>query len=158
MELSRALLNEAALSLAPVSVILMDIDFFKNINDRYGHHYGDMALQHIVTVCSSHLREGDIFGRYGGEEFVLCLPGTSLKQAALLSESMRKDIERSSISTLSGPIHVTASFGVVEARGKNLSLEDLLSEADHALYTSKRNGRNAVHVSSGSSITHFTPV
>ncbi|KWX73668.1 hypothetical protein AMQ84_21565 [Paenibacillus riograndensis] len=158
MELSRGLLNEAAFSLAPVSVILLDIDFFKSINDRYGHHYGDIALQHIVTVCSSHLREGDIFGRYGGEEFVLCLPETSLKQAALLSESIRKDIERSSISAISGPIHVTASFGVVEARGKNLSLEDLLSEADHALYTSKRNGRNAVHVSSGSSITPFTPV
>ncbi|KWX87244.1 hypothetical protein AMQ83_14245 [Paenibacillus riograndensis] len=74
MELSRGLLNEAAFSLAPVSVILLDIDFFKSINDRYGHYYGDIELQHIVTVCSRHLREGDIFGRYGGDEFVLCLP------------------------------------------------------------------------------------
>ncbi|OKP85355.1 hypothetical protein A3844_16330 [Paenibacillus helianthi] len=158
MELSRQLLEEASLNLTPVSVILLDIDFFKSINDRYGHHYGDMALQHIVAVCSKHLREGDIFGRYGGEEFVLCLPGTPLKQAALLSEAIREDIERSSVYTISGSIHVTASFGVVDSSSKNLSLEELLSEADHALYTSKRNGRNAVHVSSGSSITHFTPV
>ncbi|MHA6534770.1 histidine kinase N-terminal 7TM domain-containing diguanylate cyclase [Paenibacillus sp. BAC0078] len=158
MELSRELLAEADLSLAPVSIILLDIDFFKSINDRYGHHYGDMALQHIVSVCSRHLREGDIFGRYGGEEFVLCLPGTPLKQAAALSETIRGDIERSPLQTISGAINVTASFGAVEAFRKNISLEELLSEADHALYTSKRNGRNAVHISSGSSITHYTPV
>lgn len=158
MELSQKLLEEAALSLAPVSIILLDIDFFKNINDRYGHHYGDMALQHIVGVCSRHLREGDIFGRYGGEEFVLCLPGTALKQAAALAEAIRGDIELSPLQTLSGAINVTASFGAVEAFQKNASLEELLSEADHALYTSKRNGRNAVHISSGSRITHYTRV
>ncbi|MBW4082129.1 histidine kinase N-terminal 7TM domain-containing protein [Paenibacillus sp. S150] len=158
MELSRRLLEDAPGSLTPVSVILLDIDFFKSINDRYGHHYGDMALQHVVAVCNRHLREGDIFGRYGGEEFVLCLPGTSLKQAALLSEAIRKDIEHSSIYTISGSINVTASFGVAEAFRDNLSLEELLSEADHALYSSKRNGRNAIHLSSGSAITHFTPV
>lgn len=158
MELSRQRLAEAADQAAPFSVILLDIDFFKSINDRYGHQYGDMALQHVVGVCSRHVREEDIFGRYGGEEFVICLPGTPLKQAACISEKIRGDIERSPFYTLSGPIDVTASFGVVEAFRSNISLEELLSEADHALYTSKRNGRNAVHLSSGSAITHFKPV
>lgn len=158
MELARAQLAEAEASHTPLSIILMDVDFFKSINDRYGHQYGDMALQHITGVCSRHMREGDIFGRYGGEEFVICLPGTSLRQAALLSESIRKDIEHSEFYTLSGPVQITASFGVAETFRPNLSLEELLSEADHALYTSKRNGRNSVHLSSGSSITHFTPV
>jgi diguanylate cyclase (GGDEF)-like protein/PAS domain S-box-containing protein len=158
MELSRGLLEEAAERSAPFSIILLDIDFFKSINDRYGHQYGDMALQHVVGVCSRHVREEDIFGRYGGEEFVLCLPDTPLKQAAVISEKIRGDIERSAFYTLSGSINVTASFGVVEAFRSNISLEELLSEADHALYTSKRNGRNAVHLSSGSAITHFKPV
>lgn len=158
MELSRGLLEEAAERSAPFSIILLDIDFFKSINDRYGHQYGDMALQHVVGVCSRHVRKEDIFGRYGGEEFVLCLPDTPLKQAAVISEQIRGDIERSAFYTLSGSINVTASFGVVEAFRSNISLEELLSEADHALYTSKRNGRNAVHLSSGSAITHFKPV
>lgn len=157
MELSRALLQDASMSQTPVSIILLDIDFFKSINDRYGHQYGDMALQHIVGVCRRHTREGDVFGRYGGEEFVMCLPGTSLMQAALLSEAIRNDIERSAMYTLSGAVNVTASFGVAESFRSNLSLEELLSEADHALYTSKRNGRNAVHISSRAAITRFTP-
>ncbi|WP_340005548.1 GGDEF domain-containing protein [Paenibacillus sp. FSL K6-0276] len=82
--------------------------------DRYGHQYGDQALQHIVEVCNRHMREGDIFGRYGGEEFVICLPGTSLKQAARLCDTIRADIEQSTLYTIIGPINVTASFGVVE--------------------------------------------
>ncbi|AIQ55288.1 histidine kinase N-terminal 7TM domain-containing diguanylate cyclase [Paenibacillus sp. FSL R7-0331] len=157
MELSRELLDEALNSLTPLSIILLDIDFFKSINDRYGHQYGDMALQHVVGVCAKHVREGDVFGRYGGEEFVMCLPHTPLEQAAAMSEQIRSDVERSPMYTVSGPVNVTASFGVVEAFRLNVSLEELLSEADHALYTSKRNGRNAVHMSSGTAITHFTP-
>ncbi|WNS42513.1 histidine kinase N-terminal 7TM domain-containing protein [Paenibacillus sp. MMS20-IR301] len=158
MALSRQLLREAAEEASPFSIILLDIDFFKSINDRYGHQYGDMALQHVVDVCSRHLREGDVFGRYGGEEFVLSLPGTSLKQAAGISDLIRSDLERSVFYTLSGPVNITASFGVTEAGPSNGSLEELLSEADHALYASKRGGRNAVHLSSGSSIVHFTSV
>jgi diguanylate cyclase (GGDEF)-like protein/PAS domain S-box-containing protein len=156
MELSGELLAEAAATQISLSIILLDIDFFKDINDRYGHQYGDVALQHIVAVCSRHLREGDLFGRYGGEEFVICLPGTSLKQAGQLAETIREDIELSAVHILSRAIHVTASFGVAEAISPDISLEELLSEADHALYTSKRNGRNAVHLSSGSGINPFT--
>lgn len=158
MELSQALLARAASLRSSLSMILLDVDFFKSINDRYGHQYGDQALQHIVQVCSRHLREGDLFGRYGGEEFVICLPETSLKQAALLCETIRADIEQSTLYTVIGPINVTASFGVVEALNPEATLEELLSEADHALYSSKRNGRNAVHLSQRSEIILFKPV
>ena len=159
LELSHKLLAAAALNRTSLSIILLDIDFFKSINDRYGHQYGDLALQHIALVCKRHMREEDIFGRYGGEEFVICLPGIPLKQAGQLSERIRQDIEESILHTSVGSINVTASFGVVEAVHSNdITLEELLSEADHALYTSKRNGRNAVHLSQGSAITHFTLV
>ncbi|WP_249901191.1 histidine kinase N-terminal 7TM domain-containing protein [Paenibacillus sp. PK3_47] len=157
MSMSRSLLEAAVANRTPVSIILLDIDYFKNINDRYGHQYGDMALQHVVGVCRRHLQEGDIFGRYGGEEFVICLPGTSLSQAAETAEAIREDIEQSTIITPVGLIRVTSSFGVVDAHRQNITLEELLSEADHALYTSKRSGRNAVHFSNGVCITQFSP-
>ncbi|WP_339318449.1 histidine kinase N-terminal 7TM domain-containing protein [Paenibacillus sp. FSL R10-2734] len=158
LELSQELLFQAASNQSSISIILLDVDFFKNINDRYGHQYGDQALQHIVQVCNRHMREGDIFGRYGGEEFVITLPGTSLKQAALLCDTIRADIEHSTLHTIIGPIHVTASFGVVEALSPEDTLEELLSEADHALYSAKRNGRNAVHLSQSSNISLYSPV
>ncbi|ASA24635.1 histidine kinase N-terminal 7TM domain-containing diguanylate cyclase [Paenibacillus donghaensis] len=158
MEVSREVLASAVAGASPLSIILIDIDFFKSINDRHGHKYGDSALQHIVNVCSRHLRENDLFGRYGGEEFVMCLPDTTLEEAGRLSDFIRRDIEQSSIQTLHGPVTITASFGVAESGGPEISLEDLLSEADHALYTSKRNGRNTVHLSRGSSITHFSSI
>lgn len=158
LELSQELLTKAASLRSSLSIILMDIDFFKSINDRYGHQYGDQSLQHIVQVCNRHVRAGDIFGRYGGEEFVICLPDTSLEQAALLCDTIRADIEVSTLYTIIGPINVTASFGVVGALNPESTLEELLSEADHALYSAKRNGRNAVHLSQRSEVTLFTPV
>lgn len=157
LELSRQRLEEAAAAATPFSIILLDVDFFKSINDRYGHQYGDMALQHVVSVCLRHVRPEDIFGRYGGEEFVLSLPGSSLAEAAGVAERIRADLEQSVFSTLSGPISLTASFGAAEAVRSRQSLEELLSEADHALYSSKRNGRNTVHLSSGASITRYMP-
>ena len=158
MELSRKQLAECALTQSPLSLILLDIDHFKSINDRFGHEHGDIALQHVVEVCSRHTREQDLFGRYGGEEFVLCLPGTSLEQAGHLANTIRKDIEESILYTVSQTIQVTASFGVVEAVHSGHTLEEMLGEADEALYTSKRNGRNAVHLSKGAGIREFTAV
>lgn len=158
LELSSELLLQAANSTNSLSIILLDIDFFKRINDRYGHHYGDQALQHLANVTNRHLRDGDIFGRYGGEEFVICLPDTALQQAATLCEKIRADLEASALNTLNGPIHITASFGVVEAHSPKATLEELLSEADHALYSAKRNGRNAVHISQQAKTSLFTPL
>ena len=155
MELSRKRLAESASAQTPISLILLDIDHFKSINDRYGHEHGDIALQHVVEVCSRHIRENDLFGRYGGEEFVLCLPGTALNEAALIANTLRMDLEQSILHTVSETIQVTASFGVVEASHPKVSLEEMLVEADQALYTSKRSGRNAVHISRGLEIFSY---
>ncbi|MCL6602011.1 MAG: diguanylate cyclase [Paenibacillus sp.] len=158
MELSKERLAECVLNKTPLSLILLDIDHFKSINDRYGHEHGDIALQHVVEVCSRHTRERDLFGRYGGEEFVLCLPETSLEQAGQLANTIRKDIEDSLLFTVSETIQVTASFGVVEAAHAELTLEEMLGAADKALYTSKRNGRNAVYLSQDAGIREFTHI
>jgi len=154
LELSRERLANSSPGKNPLSLIMFDIDHFKSINDRYGHEHGDIALQHIVEVCSRHTREKDVFGRYGGEEFVLCLPETTLTQAGQLAEVIRRDIEASTLHTASSSIHITASFGVVEAVHPEVTLEELLSEADQALYTSKRSGRNTVYLSNG--LSNFT--
>jgi diguanylate cyclase (GGDEF)-like protein/PAS domain S-box-containing protein len=158
MEQTREKLAQAMADRSPLSMILLDIDHFKNINDHYGHAWGDAALQHIVEICGRHLRAGDLFGRYGGEEFVICLAGMDLSGAGQLANRIREDMERERLQTPSGHIAVTSSFGVVEADGAELSLEELLSQADHALYASKRNGRNTVHLHSRSGIIGFIPV
>jgi diguanylate cyclase (GGDEF)-like protein len=158
MEQTREKLAQAMVDRSPLSMILLDIDHFKNINDHYGHAWGDAALQHIVEICGRHLRVGDLFGRYGGEEFVICLAGMDLAGAGQLANRIREDMERERLQTPSGHIAVTSSFGVVEADGAELSLEELLSQADHALYASKRNGRNTVHLHSRSGIIGFIPV
>lgn len=155
LDLAGRLLQQASACGETLCVILLDIDHFKRINDSYGHDCGDKALQFVVEIARRHLRDGDLFGRYGGEEFVLCLPSTSLHEAAGLSEAIREDISVSRLVTGSGTLDVTASFGVAEsAASGSAAVETLLLDADRALYASKRSGRNSVHVASG---TEFVP-
>ncbi|AHV99503.1 histidine kinase N-terminal 7TM domain-containing diguanylate cyclase [Paenibacillus sabinae] len=154
MERSSELLERCLKEGGRLSIALFDVDHFKSINDRYGHGCGDSALRHIADICRGHLREGDVFGRYGGEEFVLCLPNTSLDEAARLADCIRRAIEAASLESPNGRINVTVSFGVTEAVPGS-TLEALLTEADHALYASKRGGRNAVHLSAGSEMVRF---
>lgn len=156
LEQSRLLLAQSAAEGVPLSIILLDVDHFKNINDHYGHACGDVALQHVAGICTRYLRSGDLFGRYGGEEFVLCLPGTGLAEAGRLADHIREGMEQYPLLIQDGPVSVTASFGVVEAEKGEKPLEELLSQADHALYTSKRSGRNSVHLHSGDRIIPFS--
>lgn len=143
IEQSGRLLKEAEAAGGTMSVILFDIDYFKKINDQYGHLQGDEALRHIARVSGSLLGGGSIFARYGGEEFVICLPGADLESAADQAEKIRAGIEEVFLPSETGMISLTASFGAAEA-APGMTLERLLHNADTALYQSKNGGRNRV--------------
>ncbi len=124
------------------SVILLDIDHFKSVNDRFGHDVGDHVLREVAQRCQGSLRQVDIFARYGGEEFVVFLPGANLPEAAeFIAERLRQAVGASPFSTAEVP--VTISLGVAQI-GSEETLEGALSRADKALYAAKGAGRNLV--------------
>ncbi|NIK79107.1 diguanylate cyclase (GGDEF)-like protein [Paenibacillus castaneae] len=150
MEKSRELLEDARSKHQPISFILFDIDYFKQINDRYGHSLGDFALQHTVNICQQTLDASAVFARYGGEEFAICLPKTTIAEAGHIAEQIRKQIAENPLYSAAKAISITASFGVTEAVDEaHVPLEALLRDADDALYRSKHKGRNSVHLSNG---------
>lgn len=128
----------------PLTVLLLDVDLFKQINDRHGHTTGDEVLRGIATLLESTLREDDIIGRYGGEEFVLALPQTTLADAADLAEELRHQVATTIFPTAKGPVTTTISLGVAELRPDLPSFLALLDRADDALYQAKAEGRNRV--------------
>jgi len=126
-----------------LSCIIIDIDFFKSINDKYGHQVGDLVLKQTVDTISQQIRKEDIFGRYGGEEFLLILPHTNIEHARLLGEKIRKSIENMDCSIGGCPIHVTISSGISDNHINQPKNEDaMLYNADLCLYEAKRTGRN----------------
>ena len=124
----------------PLSMILLDIDHFKNINDQHGHTTGDIVLSEIAALLSRHSREEDVAARMGGEEFVLLFEYCSLKDAHTKAELLRSEIEK----LMPQNLKVTASFGVVECDSDDMTFELLFGRADKALYEAKGNGRNVV--------------
>jgi diguanylate cyclase (GGDEF)-like protein len=124
-----------------VSVVVLDLDNFKQINDTRGHAVGDAALQHAARVIHGSLRKSDLCCRWGGEEFVVLLPDTSLEEACGVAEKLRATIAASPAATATGELSLTASFGVAEGER---SLEALIDRADGALYQAKNEGRNRV--------------
>jgi two-component system, cell cycle response regulator len=133
----------------PVGVILADVDHFKLINDTYGHQAGDAVLQEIARRMSASLRAYDSVGRYGGEEFLVVVPGSDLAAAAELAERLRQGIAAQPVSTDSAMIPVTVSLGVAVSADQPGGLEDLLRRADEALYAAKDRGRNRVETALG---------
>ena len=130
----------------PVShaVILIDLDHFKSINDQFGHHIGDEVLIAVSQTLSQHMREQDMVGRFGGEEFILILKHSSHQQAHQIAERCRAAIEALMIYADEGqPIRVTASFGIAQSHHQ-LKPQQLLSQADKALYAAKADGRNQI--------------
>ncbi len=122
--------------------IMLDIDFFKKINDTYGHATGDFALKEVSKVITQQIRENDIASRYGGEEFVILLPFTTIDEAKAVAERIRKKIEEKEFKTKDGTIlHITISLGlsIFTPEKNNINFQD---EADKALYQAKHNGRN----------------
>lgn len=146
IERTQMILEEDAQNTA---ILLFDIDFFKQINDTHGHHIGDEALRHVVSICQQHLKVDDLFGRYGGEEFAICLPQHSFEEACHIAEQIRHSFEVSFFQADEKKVQVTASFGIAHTANDSPILEKLLFEADQALYMSKRHGRNRIYSSTG---------
>ena len=129
-----------------LSVVMMDCDEFKRINDDYGHDVGDDCLQHVCQLCLKETRDEDLFARYGGEEFVLLLPDSSEEGAYMLAERIRRRIKETPLHTASGEIFLTISSGVATISPTTEAFEQLLSRADKALLTAKANGRDRTEV------------
>lgn len=130
----------------PISILMIDVDHFKHINDGSGHHAGDLALRSLAQAVQRTIRATDIFGRIGGEEFGLVLPETDALAAARLAERLRKQLEELEIDLSPGSVHFTVSIGVTSISSKKDTLDVLLQRADQALYDAKRGGRNRVRV------------
>lgn len=127
----------------PASLIVLDIDFFKNVNDTHGHQAGDAVLIWFANFLTSKLRKSDIVARYGGEEFSILLINTPKGQAAEVAEELRHEIETQS-GLANGGIAITASFGVATFGEDAITVEGLMAKADKALYSAKAQGRNRV--------------
>jgi diguanylate cyclase (GGDEF)-like protein len=125
-------------------VVLCDLDYFKAINDRYGHAAGDQVLRQTVNICQSQLRPTDLFGRFGGEEFAIVLAGCELDVARQRCEQLRHSIASATMPELALHSNITASFGVASTKTSGYELRLLLAHADTALYQAKRAGRNCV--------------
>ena len=134
----------------PLALVVGDIDDFKNVNDRHGHGAGDNVLKEFALALKDTVREIDLAGRWGGEEFVVGLPGTDLEGGVRLAERVRVALARRTIEAPNGErLHVTASFGVAEFNGRS-GLEELLATADVALYRAKRAGKDRVATATSS--------
>ncbi len=132
-----------------LSVLMLDIDDFKRVNDTYGHAIGDQVLQGVAECCRKELRRVDVIGRYGGDEFAAVLPETGLPAACRVAERLRKSIAERVLDTKAGRVTVTVSLGVAVLDSEQLTPESLLDRADQALYVAKQNGRNQTWSQSG---------
>jgi diguanylate cyclase (GGDEF)-like protein len=142
-ELARRTFSEARRSHSPLAAMMLDIDHFKDVNDRYGHASGDDVIRAVAQRIAGVIGSGDLLGRYGGEEFALVVNG-NLAAAAELAERLRQVISESPVGTASGPVAVTASVGVAELSERDADLGRLLQRTDAALYEAKRAGRDRV--------------
>lgn len=125
----------------PFSVLMIDIDKFKHINDTYGHNKGDLVLKNLAALVKKEIRSNDILARWGGEEFICMLPCTSLEDAYLVAEKLRSIVERRSIG---GIRYLTVSIGIAQVEDSDDNIQTLINRADQALYKAKNSGRNRV--------------
>ncbi len=145
LELAEVELARAHRYRRPFSLLMLDLDMFKDINDRYGHRVGDLTLQKVVEVCRQTLRGVDIFGRLGGEEFGIILPETDTERARQVAERVRQAIAATPVPLVQGgAVFFTTSVGVATFCASDGNVDAVLTRADQALYNAKRSGRNRV--------------
>jgi diguanylate cyclase (GGDEF)-like protein/PAS domain S-box-containing protein len=147
-EQAEALFSKACRQREPLCCLMIDIDHFKQFNDRHGHAVGDQVIQVVARCLAAGLRQVDVLARYGGEEFCIVLPGTAPQDALAVAERIRVDIETSASRAIRGTDvqQITASFGLVALHPDARTIEVLIDQADQALYRSKKAGRNRVTV------------
>jgi len=137
--------KRAERSVEPLSCIMVDIDYFKQVNDTYGHKFGDHVLQEFASLLRTNIRKTDILGRYGGEEFLIILPNTDAVGAVNLGEKLRRSVEQYLIDHDNHRVGITASFGIASTSdGQAYNHDQLLQLTDKALYVAKQSGRNRV--------------
>ncbi len=125
-----------------VSVMMIDADYFKKINDTYGHAIGDDVLRDLADNCRKIFRKTDVVGLYGGEEFSVILPGAKKEMSKVIAERLRKSVAESIVKSEKGDVAYTISIGIACAEGRDIRIEEILDRADRALYTAKAQGRN----------------
>lgn len=130
----------------PMSLAMIDVDHFKQVNDTYGHPAGDAVLVEVAARIRRCLREYDSVGRYGGEEFIAVLSNSSLITSMKLCQRIRMSIEKEAVATSVGAVKVTVSIGLVQSAAKNTDLDTLVAAADAALYRAKKKGRNCLEL------------
>jgi len=128
----------------PIGIMLIDIDNFKKINDKYGHAIGDKVIISLVSIFEKNIRQSDISVRFGGEEFVIILPNTNKDNTLKLAEKLRLDVEKQNLKVIDKIIKFTISIGITIVNKKDKTFESALSIADKALYKSKENGKNQI--------------
>jgi two-component system cell cycle response regulator len=131
----------------PLSLIMADLDYFRQINEAYGHDMGDKTILEVVNVFKKTLRDTDILARYGGDEFTVLLPDTALEKACNIAEEIRKEVEKLDfLSNMTGPVtRLSTSQGIASFPETADTLKDLKKKADDALYQAKERGRNRVY-------------
>lgn len=145
-ELASAAMEEAAVAQTPLTVALIDLDHFKSINDRCGHAAGDKVLQDFAAACRASVRDTDVLGRWGGEEFLLVMPEASLETAVVVLERMRALALRIQLPATGAGLRVCLSAGLATIEPQVKSLDELIASADAALYHAKRDGRDRVRI------------
>lgn len=129
-----------------LSVLMLDLDHFKRLNDTYGHGAGDKALQRFTMICTNALRNVDVFGRWGGEEFVALLPETDIQGATVIAERLRKLTADNVLTYNDHKITFTTSIGIAEFKDGETSIDAVLGRADNAVYDAKKAGRDRISV------------
>lgn len=131
---------------SPLALMLLDCDLFKDINDHFGHLFGDAILQHICKICTEEIRNIDFFARYGGEEFILLLPESELSGAVKTAQRIQQSLANNSIAFAGKDVFVTVSIGICTVNDEHVNFEQLIKDADIAMYRAKKNGRNRIEV------------
>jgi diguanylate cyclase (GGDEF)-like protein len=142
----------------PFCVLMLDADHFKHINDRYGHAVGDLALKHLSKLLRAHMRDVDRLARFGGEEFLVLLPGLALADALPVAERLRELVASEPLPHADGVIRLSVSIGMAEWGGADEDASRLLVRADAALYEAKRRGRDRVASAGHDLDSEFLPV